>query len=236
MQFGTKAIGLCAFGWAGLVAMGCGGSTDKEVGSADSNEGGSSSGGTIDARFALPSGSASIASYTLTGPNGFNRTSSIDFDGSQAVEFLIDSVPAGDGYVLSVMASNDGGESCMGSKTLSVATGQEVSVDVTATCTGAPYVPSGYGSLEVFATPPAGVSLASAQCVVTGPAGSEANLPVAVNGTEGIHFVLMVIPAGASQELSLTAQTSTGKTCSAASPFDIVANQVSEAHVYFQCP
>ncbi len=48
-----------------------------------------------------PVGLGSTASYTLTGPNGFSQAATLDFQGSQAIGFLIENVPAGSGYTLS---------------------------------------------------------------------------------------------------------------------------------------
>jgi hypothetical protein len=160
----------------------------------------------------------------------------LNFDGSQAIGFLIDNVPAGIGYMLTFMADDgDGGEACSGTATVSVTAQQTESVDVTAQCTGAPYVPTGYGSLDVWATLPASASFSQAAFVVTGPGGLEAQNTVTVTGN-GLHFTLNAIPAGTGQVLTLNATSSDGSvTCSASSTFNIIANQTSEAMLSPQC-
>jgi hypothetical protein len=214
----------------------CGGATDQAVASSSDGGSGSDDAGSINAEFQLPSGTASIASYNLTGPNDFSRSDMWDFSGSQAVGFLIDNVPPGNGYTLTVTASSgDGGEVCSGSASINVAAQTIVPVSVTAQCTGAPFVPSGYGSLDVWATLPKGVSFTGAQFVLTGPGGVEDQDTVAVNGT-GLHFTLQQVPAGSGQMLTLTAVSSDGsERCTASSMFDILANQTSETMLSPQC-
>jgi len=218
----------------GLAA--CGGSTNQAVGGSSSDGGnGSADVGSINAEFQLPSGTASMASYTLTGPNNFSRTDTLDFDGSQAIGFLIDDVPPGDGYTLSVMASSDGGEVCDGSTSLTVTAQMTTPVDVTAQCTGAPYVPTGYGALEVWATLPSGISFAGAEFVLQGPAGVEDTDAVAVDGA-GLHFILQQVPAGPGQMLSLTAVANDNlEKCTATSTFAITANQTAEVMLTPTC-
>jgi hypothetical protein len=227
----------CAAGGAlaALSVAACSGSNDQATNG--QNQGASVPSGTISAQFLLPSGSVTSGSYTLTGPGGFTRTQSLDFEGIQEIAFAIDDVPAGSGYTLAFTAgAGDGGESCSGSTTFDVTASATAMVNVTATCTGAPYVPDGYGSIEVWVTPPAGVSLGSAACTLTGPAGVEAQDNLTVNGTEGIHFTLQSVPSGAGQLLSLTATTSDGgKTCTASKTLDVTANQMAEAMVTLQC-
>jgi hypothetical protein len=122
---------------------------------------------------------------------------------------------------------------------LDVTANQTNNIDLVAQCSGAPPVmpaPSGYGTLDVWVTLPMGVSLASAECVLTGPAGVEAQSPVNVKGNSSLHFQLNNIPAGKGQMLTINA-TAVGGTaiCSAMSTFDILANQTSETRLLFAC-
>lgn len=223
--------------WALALALAaCGGSSEQAALSVGDGGDGGDDTGSINAEFLLPSGTASTASYILTGPNDFHQTSTLDFDGSQAIGFLIDSVPAGAGYTLSFTASNgDGGEACSGSTSVDVTAQHTTPVNVTAQCTGAPYVPTGYGGLDIWTTLPTGVSFAGLEYVLMGPAGIEAHDAVVVN-TSGIHFTLQAIPAGTGQTITLTAPSTDGsETCSATSTFDIVANQTSEAMLTMVC-
>jgi hypothetical protein len=221
-----------------VLALGlasCGGSVQEDMAAPSDGGSGSTDTGSINAEFRLPSGSVSTASYTLTGPNAFSRTDTLDFDGSQAIGFLIDDVPAGTGYVLSLTASSDGGEVCSGSTPVTVAAQMTAPVDLTAQCTGAPVVPTGYGSLDVWATFPEGVPFSGAEFVLTGPGGVEDQAAVAVSGA-GLHFTLQQVPAGAGQTLTLTAVSTDGsETCTGRSMFDILANQASETRLVPAC-
>src|ERR1700722_7815115 len=108
-------------------------------------------------------------------------------------------------------------------------------VDVTAQCTGAPYVPDGYGSLDVWANFPAGAFISTMAYVLQGPAGVESQGTVNV-GSPGVHFTLHDIPDGAGQTLSITAQSTDGaETCAATSKSDIVANQTAETTLTMTC-
>ncbi len=222
----------------GLAA--CGGSTDQAALASSTDAGnGADDNGSINAEFRLPSGTASQASYALTGPNGFRQSDTLDFDGSQAIGFLIDGVPAGDGYTLTFTASSsDGAEMCSGSATVNVTAQMAAPVDVTAQCTGeaAAPAPVGYGALDVWAALPQGVSFAAATFVLMGPAGVEANGSVAVDGAN-LHFTLQQVPAGTGQSITLDAVSTDGsETCMAVSAFAIVANQTSETMLTPVCP
>jgi hypothetical protein len=225
-----------------VIALGiaaCGGSTTQAQQSSSNGGGNGTSAdtGIINATLRLPSGTASTASYTLTGPNSFNRSSMQDFPDVQEVAFYIADVPAGTGYMLTVLASSgDSGEACNASTMLDVTANQTNNVDLVAQCTGAPPVPTGYGALDVWATLPAGVSLASAECVLTGPAGVEAQSPLKVSGSSSLHFQLNNIPAGKGQMLTINANGVGGTMmCSAMSTFDILPNKTSETTLLFRC-
>lgn len=215
----------------------CGGSSEQAAGpAADGGAEASAEMGSINAEFRLPSGSASTASYRLTGPNGFSQASMLDFQGSQAIGFLIDNVPAGSGYALSFTASaGDGGESCTASTSVEVMAQKTASVDLTATCAGGPYVPSGYGTIDTWVSLPAGISLATAHCTLTGPAGIEVDAPITVSGSSGLHFGLQQVPAGPAQVLVVTATATNGETCQAPKAVDVVANQTTQATLPLQC-
>ena len=159
----------------------------------------------------------------------------LDFDGSQVIGFLIDAVPAGTGYMLSVSASSDGGEMCSGMTSVDVTAQKIASVDLTANCTGAPYVPDGYGSLDVWVNFPGNYSFASLAYLLQGPAGIEAQGTVDISG-QGVHFTLDDVPSGAGQTLSLTAQSTDGaQTCGASSQSEIVANQTATTTLTLTC-
>jgi hypothetical protein len=175
-----------------------------------------------------------MAAYTLTGPNNFRRADSLNFDGSQEIGFLINDVPPGSGYMLTFNASSGSGEVCGGSTSVDVAAQMTATANVTAQCTGAPYVPTGYGSVDVWAALPPSVKFATADIILIGPAGVEDSSSVMVGGT-GLHFTLKQVPAGQGQMLSLTAMSSDGHTCTAASTFNVVANQTAETMLSASC-
>jgi hypothetical protein len=89
------------------------------------------------------------AAYTITGPNGFTRTGSIDVSHSNTLSAIIGPLPAGTGYSISVTASStDGGLSCLGSATFDVVAHKTVDVSVHLLCHQAP----GNGSVFVNGT------------------------------------------------------------------------------------
>ncbi len=220
-----------------LAALtGCGGNTDAAASDSDASQDADVPTGNINAEFRLPSGSASTATYTLTGPNGFSQAGTLDFQGSQAIGFLIESVPSGM-YVISFTATDgDGGmESCMGSTTVTVTAPQTAMVDLTGTCSGGPYVPIGFGTIETFVSLPTGISLASAACVLAGPAGLEAQHALTVAGTSGLHFLLTQVPAGDGQVLSVTGMATNGDVCSVSKSVDVAVGQTTQATIHILC-
>lgn len=234
------AVGFAAGSLLSLGLVGCGGSTEQnsETGT-DAGGDGAANSGSINAEFRLPSGSASTASYTLTGPEGYSLASTLDFQGSQAIGFLIEGVPAGSGYTLAFTATDGAdaglGESCTGSTSIVVTAEKTSMVDLVATCTGGPYVPMGYGTVDTWVSFPRGLSLAAAACSLIGPAGIETNGPVEVSGTSDLHFALQHVPAGDRQVITITASASNGEQCEANAPIDVGASATAEAMLLLQC-
>jgi hypothetical protein len=226
-----------AIGLACTSALtGCGGTVDSATPPSDSGADATAL-GSINVEFRLPSGTASAASYRLTGPNGFSYASMLNFDGSQAVGFLLGSIPVGSGYQLSLTASDaDGGESCTGSTTFEVTANKTTMIMLDATCIGGPYVPTGYGAIDAWVAVPNDVMLTTASCSLAGPAGIEANAELTDGGTSGgLHFGLTHIPAGTGQVLSIGAQTTTGLKCAASAAIDVAANTTAEAMLALVC-
>jgi hypothetical protein len=61
------------------------------------------------------------ASYSITGPNGFTRSGSIDLSHSSTLSAIISGLPAGNGFNISITAtSSDGAVSCAGSTSFAV--------------------------------------------------------------------------------------------------------------------
>jgi hypothetical protein len=227
----TVAKVSCAWAGLALCLTGCGGSTQQVGGSPDA----AADLGSINAEFRLPSGSASTASYRLTGP-GFSQASMLDFEGSQAVGFLINDVPAGS-YTLAFTATNgDGGESCSGTTSIAVQAGTIAMVNLDATCVGGPYVPTGYGSIDTWVSVPMGTTVTAATCTLTGPAGTEVpGRPLMWSSGSGLHFELTQIPAGPGQVLVISGAATDGKTCENSIAVDVTANETAEAMLELVC-
>jgi hypothetical protein len=83
------------------------------------------------------SGGANLAtaSYTISNPNGFSLTGSIDVSHSSTLSTIIGGIPAGTGYAIAITAtSTDGSTSCAGSATFAVTAGATSAVSVTLDC------------------------------------------------------------------------------------------------------
>ncbi len=81
------------------------------------------------------SDTVSTVSYALTGPNGFSKSGSIDVSNSSAVAATIPSLPAGNGYSITLSAvSTNGQAQCSGSASFSVVAHQTTSVAVPLLC------------------------------------------------------------------------------------------------------
>jgi hypothetical protein len=232
-RFAVLVVGLACAAALG----GCSGSVDSVNSSSDGGADDAPALGSLNVEFRLPSGTASTASYRLTGPNGFSYASTLNFDGSQAVGFLLGSIPVGSGYELSFTASDaDGGESCAGSTTFAVGAKKTTMVMLDATCIGGPYVPTGFGAIDAWVAVPHGVTLTGATCSLAGPAGIEVDQSLTVSSTGGgLHFGLMSVPAGTGQVLSIGGQTSTGLKCATSMAVDVAANATAEAMLSLVC-
>ena len=84
-------------------------------------------------------GTIKTASYTITGPNGFSKTGSIDVSMSNTLSATIPGIPAGAGYQIKITAiTTDGSTTCGGAATFDVTAGKTVPVSVPLTCHEAP--------------------------------------------------------------------------------------------------
>src|SRR5580698_8660933 len=97
--------------------------------------------GRISAELQLAPGvTLSAVTYTITNSTigGFTTlTGSVDVSNSQGIGFSL-ALPAGDGYAVSLSATDSNGDSCAGGPaSFSVIGGQVVMVGLTLTCTGA---------------------------------------------------------------------------------------------------
>jgi hypothetical protein len=130
----TKMTALALALAGGAISMSMMGCSPRAAGDAalESND------GTGRASFALdlaPGVSVRSASYSITGPNGFSRTGSVDVSHSSTLTVTVGGLPAGTGYqvVLSATAS-DLTTSCGGSATFDVTARSTSLVTVSLDC------------------------------------------------------------------------------------------------------
>ena len=110
-RIGTTSLVLAALvssGYFGLTA--CSVDTRSLGGEADSENVGE-----VGLKLTLPSGSQlNSVSYTITGPNAFSKTASVDITNSSTLSFQL-SLPAGGPYSVTLTGTTtDGGTTCAG--------------------------------------------------------------------------------------------------------------------------
>ena len=136
----TLALAFC--GYASFAGCNGSGGTSPATVSQDAT-------GTVS--FALQVGGAVIqtASYTITGPNGYTKTGTINLASSTTLSTTIAGIPAGSGYQIAITAlSVDGGTSCGGSASFDVMAGKTRAVTVPLAC----HEPGKTGSVLVNGT------------------------------------------------------------------------------------
>jgi hypothetical protein len=105
--------------------------------------------GSVD--VALLAGAVTLASvsYTITGPNGFGTSATINVASSSTISTIIGGVPAGNGFTIVLSATGtDGATTCGGSGTFNVTAGAVAKVNVTLDC----HEPATTGSVAVNGT------------------------------------------------------------------------------------
>ncbi|MET0594855.1 MAG: hypothetical protein ABW133_19295, partial [Polyangiaceae bacterium] len=77
-----------------------------------------------------------VVTYTITGPNGYSSTGSINVANSTTISALIGGIPAGNGYTITLNASatNDAGVNCVGQATFNVTANTTTPVTVHLQC------------------------------------------------------------------------------------------------------
>jgi hypothetical protein len=92
--------------------------------------------GTLSLALQLANGTTiNTASYSITGPNGFTKTGTIDVSMSSTLTAIISGLPAGTGFQISVSANaTDGATTCGGSAGFNVTAHQTTTVNVPLTC------------------------------------------------------------------------------------------------------
>jgi hypothetical protein len=132
LKMTTLALAFC--GYASLSVMGCNGRPGPTTME------GSDSTGTIVFELRLPDGrQINSARFTITGPNGFTKSGTINVSQSNTLTATIGGLPAGMGFQISITAmTTDGSITCGGSATFAVAAGQTASVVISLACQEAP--------------------------------------------------------------------------------------------------
>jgi hypothetical protein len=130
------AVGAC-------TAAACSGGSGPSTSSQTADE----STGTIGAQLQLAPGvTINSVTYTITGPNSFSKTGTIDLTSASALAFTIGGIPAGNGYTIALTATSiDGATSCAGSATFNVSAKTTTQVAIRVDCHQQP----GTGSVSV---------------------------------------------------------------------------------------
>jgi len=132
-------VGLALFLVAASAAFtGCNGKSPSSTGATDTGIGG------IGLTLALSSPENILsASYTITNPNGYSKTGTIDVSQSTTLAVLIGGIPGGSGYSIELDATtSDGSVSCSGTAGFTVTAGATTAVSVHLACHEAPHTGS----------------------------------------------------------------------------------------------
>jgi hypothetical protein len=197
--------------------------------------------GSVSVEMSLPAGALiSSASYTLTGPNGFSRSTSVDFPSTGTIAFDIDSVPPGDSYSLALtVTSPDGTDVCTSTGQFGVAEAIATILVLVPHCSNPPPPVGQVGMLALTVDFPAGVPITSLSFSIEGPGGASMPQSWGVAGDGGggtVTFVLKDIPVESDEMVSLEAMSTDGtEACSATTPLTILADTTTRALVELVC-
>src|SRR5262245_13038378 len=102
----TEKLTVLALGLFGVTSLAaCG--EDKSGAPAPGSE---ASAGSVDLALQLPDGDIiNSASYTITGPNGFAKTGTINLSQSNTLTAVIGGLPVGTGYSITISATSTSG-------------------------------------------------------------------------------------------------------------------------------
>jgi hypothetical protein len=107
---------------------------------------GDANGGSLSLRLSSGGVTLSSVDYVIVGPNGFNKTGSIDVQASSSLAALIGGIPSGSGYTITLSATSvDGQATCGGSAGFDVSAGVTTNVSVALDC----HVAATTGSVSV---------------------------------------------------------------------------------------
>jgi hypothetical protein len=134
-RIGTTSLTLAALVSSGYFSLAACSVDTRSLGGEQDSE----NVGEVGLKLTLPSGSQlNSLSYTVTGPNAFSKTASVDITHSNTLSFQL-SLPAGGPYSITLTGTTtDGGTTCAGAGSFSVTAHQTAKVNVHLTCHEAP--------------------------------------------------------------------------------------------------
>ena len=106
--------------------------------------------GNVEASLQLsPATMLNTANYSISGPNAFMRSGTVDVSHSQTISFTVGGIPAGSGYNATLTGTaTDGVTTCSGSGTFSITAGMTSVVMIKVQCRE----PAGTGSVQINGT------------------------------------------------------------------------------------
>ena len=104
--------------------------------------------GSIDIAFVQGGLTLTSVNYSITGPNNFSKTGSINVASSNTISTIIGGLPAGNGFTITLTATGTDGTGCGGSAPFNVTAGTVTAVSVVLDC----HQPANTGSIAVNGT------------------------------------------------------------------------------------
>jgi hypothetical protein len=118
------------FAGAGAAVVSCNGNLSQ--GSGPTTNGGV---GSLDIAVVEGGVQLNAVSYTMTGPNSFTTSGTINVASSASISAVIGGIPSGNGYMITLSATGtDGATTCGGSASFNVSAGAVTTVSVTLDC------------------------------------------------------------------------------------------------------
>jgi len=207
-RIGTTSLVLAALAGSGYFTLtacsvdtrGLGGETDPE------------NVGEVGLKLTLPGGSQlNSVSYTVTGPNGFSKTASVNLTSSSTLSFQL-SLPAGGPYSITLSGTTtDGATTCAGTGSFTVIARQTAKATVHLTCHEAPRTGSALISGVLNICPQIDSLAASPSEVLVG---KSTVLAATAHDTDASPAALSYAWSASSGSLSATSGASPSFTCS----------------------
>jgi phospholipase C len=104
--------------------------------------------GSVDIAFVQGGLTLTSVNYSITGPNNFSKTGSINVASSNTISTIIGGLPAGNGFTITLTATGTDGTGCGGSAPFNVTAGTVTAVSVVLDC----HQPANTGSIAVNGT------------------------------------------------------------------------------------